>query len=610
MGKISIIEAIEDKNLFRPYFKDLETWRNWLTFFKVLSGYSKSKLSKEEMELFHECTGLEELPKEKLKEIFLPVGRRGAKSTTAALLSVYYGLWGGWEKDLSPGEKAYIFIVSTNKSQSMIIKDYVLGIMSSNPALKKKVTKVLKDEIHLDNGVVIAVKPASWRTSRGFSVGLLIMEELAFWRFEQESQNRDREIYTAMVPSLSTISNSLVLGLSTPYARQGLLWEKFNDHWGKPGPILVWKAPSWVMNLNLSEEGLRKKYEGSMGKAEFEAEYGAQFREDIEGYLPLDVYERVVVEGRTANQYKEGIEYRAFCDPSEGLRKGGDSMTLGISHFEQGKAVLDLLMEFIPPFSPSDVLERIVKVLKSYKVSEITQDRHAVGWISDDLGKKGVRVKISERTKSQIYAEFAILVNKGTVELLDNQKLRNQTLGLQRFLKSGGVKIDHIRGGHDDVINSAAGACLLATEGSQLEEASAWLEGDPAEQEENEFEDIGAGEAFFPGSEEKNDLHIRDISEIPEKEIDERVKEAAEKLLRKHGEISVPNLSHKLHLAEDLIRKKLEKMGFTPIDTKRRRHWVNNWKKAWVDGKRNFYGRKENGGKNTEKTTNDSLEID
>ena len=53
-------------------------------------------------------------------------------------------------------------------------------------------------------------------------------------------------------------------------------------------------------------------------------------------------------------------------------------------------------------------------------------------------------------------------MNKDTVELLDIPKLRSQILGLHRFVRSGGmVKIDHIRG-HDDVVNAAAGAIVLA----------------------------------------------------------------------------------------------------------------------------------------------------
>jgi len=44
--------------------------------------------------------------------------------------------------------------------------------------------------------------------------------------------------------------------------------------------------------------------------------------------------------------------YTGFCDPAGG--SGQDSMTLGIAHMEENIAVLDLLREIKPPFSPQE----------------------------------------------------------------------------------------------------------------------------------------------------------------------------------------------------------------------------------------------------------------
>lgn len=464
---IDIIKAIRDKNLFGSYFKDLETWRSWLVFFKVLSGYKK--LNEKEMELFRECTGLEELPEKPLREVFICAGRRSGKSTTVSLLSVFYAVWGGWQKYLSPGEKAHIFIISATKDQCDVIKDYISAILNLNQSLRRMVKKELAESIELKNGVTITIKPASWRSTRGFTTGLLLMEELAYWRFELESANRDREVYTAVRPGMTTIKNSLTLGISTPFARQGLLWEKFNKHYGKPGSVLIWRAPTWRMNLTTTKEELEEEFLEALGEAEFGAEYAAKFREDIESYLPVEIYDRAVAPGVTMRAEQEGVEYFAFCDPSEGLRKGGDPMTFAIAHGDDNEdgqriGVLDVLMEFRPPFDPGQVIERIASACESYNVSKIIQDRHAVAWIAKDFGEHGIEVEISEHTKSDIYELFAVEMNKDRVSLLDNERLKAQTLGLQRFLKGGGVvKIDHYRGGHDDCINSAAGAIMLAS---------------------------------------------------------------------------------------------------------------------------------------------------
>lgn len=464
---IDIIQAIRDKNLFGSYFKDLKTWRSWLVFFKVLSGYKR--LNDEEMALFRECTGLDALPSKPLREVFICAGRRSGKSTVVSLLSVFFAIWGGWEKYLSPGEEVHIFIISATKDQCNVIKDKISAILDLNQSLRRLVRKELAESIELVNNVTITIKPSSWRSTRGFTVGLLLMEELAYWRFELESANRDKEVFVAVKPAMMTIKNSLTLGISTPFARQGLLWEKFDKNFGKPGPVLVWRAPTWTMNLMTNREELEAENLETMGEAEFGAEFGAKFREDIESYLPMEIYERAVDAGITMRPEKEGVEYVAFCDPSEGLRKGGDPMTAAIAHAEededgQSTGVLDVLLEFRPPFDPGQVIESIVQSCKSYNVTKIVQDRHAIAWIAKDFKEYNIEVEVSEYTKSQIYELFAVEMNKGLVELLDNERLKAQTLGLQRFLKGGGmVKIDHYRGGHDDCINSAAGAIVLLT---------------------------------------------------------------------------------------------------------------------------------------------------
>ena len=438
-------------------------------FFKVLSG--SQELDADELGLLQNCTGLDSVPGEEIKEAYMICGRRSGKSTICALLAVFYAVWGEWENYVSKGEQPKIFIVACNKEQSKIIIGYVKAILHLTPFLKSMIKKSLSESVELKNGIEIVVKPASWRSTRGFTVGLLIMEELAYWRFEEESANRDKEIYTAIKLAMTTIKNSLIIGISTPFARQGLLWRKFEKHHGKPGTVLVWTAATWLMNKTFTEEELRKKNFEELGEAEFGAEFQARFREDIEGYLPLEIIDRAIVKGRMFNPPDlEVDQYFAFCDPSEGVHKGGDSMTFAIGHLEIEEdtekriCVLDYLMEARPPFDNNEVIREIMMICKQYNVYEITQDRHAIGWISADLEPHEIRVEPSDKTKSEIYEYFAVLMNKDEVELLDHPRLKSQIVGLQRILKSGGlVKIDHYRGGKDDCINAAAGALVLCS---------------------------------------------------------------------------------------------------------------------------------------------------
>lgn len=62
-----------------------------------------------------------------------------------------------------------------------------------------------------------------------------------------------------------------------------------------------------------------------------------------------------------------------------------------------------------------------------------------------------------------MYADFLAVLNSQRCQLLDLPRLKSQLLSLERSVRSGGKDlIDHPRGMHDDVINSAVGALLQA----------------------------------------------------------------------------------------------------------------------------------------------------
>jgi hypothetical protein len=155
-------------------------------------------------------------------------------------------------------------------------------------------------------------------------------------------------------------------------------------------------------------------------------------------------------------------------DPAGG--SGSDSMTLGICHAERsGRVVLDLLVERRPPFSPEQVVQEFVEVLKEYRLSMIHGDRYAGDWPAEQFRKRGVLYKASELSKSELYVQVLPLLNAGNVELLDVPRLIAQFSDLERRVARGTGReiVDHGPGGHDDLCNAAAGAILLARPGGR-----------------------------------------------------------------------------------------------------------------------------------------------
>ncbi len=453
---MNIIEALHSDDCFKSLFKDIETWHAWEVYLRALFGYPID--DKKDRRLFRSCTGLtgKKFP---VKESFVICGRRSGKSFISSIIAVYIATFKDWSKFLSPGERGYIFIIANDKSQARIVKNYVSGILKSQASFERLVSKDLTWEVELKNQVSIMVKTASFRTLRGYTLLAAILEEIAFWRSE-ESANPDKEILAAVRPSLATIPDSLLIGISTPYSRAGVLYEQFKKHYGKAGGPLIWRAATGLMNPTIDKSIIKEalKEDPSAARAEWEAE----FRADIEAFMPLEFIEAVIIPGRYELPKIKDCKYSAFADPSGGRQ---DSFTLAISHKDKdAKIILDILREQRPPFQPMSVVKEFSETLKAYGITQIESDRYAGEWVTEAFLDHGIRVKNSELSASEIYLSFLPLIANGTIELLDNKRLKAQLAGLERKTRSGGKdSITHYPGSHDDLANAAAGACVMTS---------------------------------------------------------------------------------------------------------------------------------------------------
>ena len=267
---------------------------------------------------------------------------------------------------------------------------------------------------------------------------------------------------------MATIPGALLLAISSPHARRGALYEAHKKHFGKDrDPVLVWQADTQAMNPTIDKRTIAEAYEQDPAVAA--ADYGAQFRRDIERLFPREAVEAVTVLDRRELPPRPELSYVAFCDPSGGSE---DSFTLAIAHLENGRSVLDAIRERRPPFSPEEVVAEFATLLRSYGINRVSGDRYAGEWPRERFRVHGILYQPAGKSKSEIYGEFTALVNSERVELLDHPRLFNQVLGLERRVRHGGhASIDHEPGGHDDLANVAAGVSvdLLAPEEQEIE---------------------------------------------------------------------------------------------------------------------------------------------
>jgi hypothetical protein len=451
----SILDAVHDLHLFARWFEPLGSWGAWLVLLRAIFGLA---MTPSEREIFQRFTGRTVPPRTPAREAWLVVGRRGGKSRIAALIAVFVACFRDYRPVLAPGERATVMVLAADREQARVVFGYIEALLDQVPMLKALVVHQTKEEIYLRHRIVIRVQTASFRAVRGYTVVAAICDEVAFWSSE-DSANPDVEIVHAIRPAMATVPEPLLLGISSPYARKGLLWDMVHRHYGRDGdPVLVWQADTAAMNPVVDRQIIADAYAADPAAAR--AEYGAEFRTDVETFLSREVVEACVVPGRHVLPPAADLPYVAFVDPSGGV---GDSFALAIAHREGASIILDLLHERRAPLSPAETVAEFVALLRPYRLTRVTGDRYSEEFIREHFQTHGIHYTVSDRTKSDLFVEMLPLLTSGRAHLLDDTRLVAQLLSLERRTGgSGKDAITHPRGGHDDLANAAAGALVRA----------------------------------------------------------------------------------------------------------------------------------------------------
>lgn len=454
------LDLMSDAALFASRFPP-ETFAAWRALIAAAWGLA-SRLDADARTLVERCTGRTQLPPAQVRELWLVVGRRGGKSLISALLAVFVACFKTYR--LAPGERGVVMVIAADRRQARVVKRYISGLLRSVAMLEALIVRETKESVQLSNGIDIEIHTASFRAIRGYTVVAAILDEIAFWPTD-DAADPDAEILNALRPAMATVPDALLVALSSPYAQRGELWRMYREHFGQPtSDVLVWQADTQTMHPTIDPNVIARAYERDDAAAS--AEYGAKFRRDIEAFIRRDVLDAATVLNRFELPPLSTELYVGFVDPSGG---GADSFTLAIAHREQRNgtnvAVLDVLREVRPPFSPEKTAEEFAELLKRYRVHEIEGDRYAGEWPREQFSKHGVRYVPSAKPKSDIYRDTLPLLNSGRVELLDSPRLVAQFTNLERRTARGGRdSIDHAPKTHDDVANAAAGALLLAAD--------------------------------------------------------------------------------------------------------------------------------------------------
>jgi hypothetical protein len=449
---MNILAALRDRKIFAEHFEG-DTWAPWIAFLAALFALP---MTKEQLGIYRKHTGRKTPPRAPLQEAWLICGRRAGKSFVLALVAVFLACFRDWRPFLGPGEVGTVMIIARDRRQARVIKRFVDGLLHAVPMLRRQVLTEGGEGITLRNRVVIEIHTASFRAVRGYTIIAALLDEMAFWPSDENSASPDEEVLNALRPGMATIPGAMLLCASSPYARRGALWDAHRKHFGKDGdPILVWQAATREMNATVPPRVITEAMEADPSRAA--AEYGAQFRADVEAFVSREIVNACISVGTYERPPLSSVSYKAFLDFAGG--SGQDSMSLAIGHKDGNSVVVDALREVRPPFSPEFAIAQFVSLLKSYRVYTVEGDNFGGEFAREPLKKHSISYTVAKKPKSQLYSDHLLpMLNSGRIDLLDHPRSIQQICGLEAHTaRAGKDKIDHAPGGHDDLANSIAG---------------------------------------------------------------------------------------------------------------------------------------------------------
>lgn len=465
----------------------------WMETTDANGIFALEKVAMTEVEIFQFMTDQEYMPQYQTKRnrINLIVGRRGGKTTISAMLALFCAIKTNWRPFLTKTPAATVAILSHSREFSDEVLDIIRLFVEESPILSKLIDKSKKNTQSTFNlkipflvpakttktgfkiqysRVTIKVGAASKKTTRGRALCALLCDEIAYWNLDEGAAERDEDILRAARPSLLQFrEHGLLIKLSSPGIKQGVLYNEWLKRHELPESYLTLKAPSWVWNTILMEKEFREEY--LIDPTGFDAEYRANFVDAISNFIMPEYVDLCTIKGQTwlpPEGPGEDIIYSAALDAAF----KGDRFAFTLLGWD-GTKVKQYVMKTWKgnrekPVQSREVAKYIRTICKEFRVGRVHADQYAFQPLREIFEQYGITLvenPFNNTFKKQIYFNLRKLVHNQGIDLLDHEICTSEMKQLQvEQTTTGTVRIGHPPGGTDDCSDATAIAAYLLAE--------------------------------------------------------------------------------------------------------------------------------------------------
>ena len=418
-----------------------------------------------EMDIFEKLTGglrAQHGLGEESVETVLVLGARGGKSFLTSIMALFESIARGhiWKKYLMPGETGYAVVIATSKAQAVdIIQANAARLLTNSPKLRGwLVGEPLKAELTLKNGMKIISLPCNTKVARGLPIFFLALDEVG--HFFIEGAKTDVDIHNSASPRMAQFPGAKKAFISTPSAKQGLLWTSYDEGFTVSGRA-TFQAPTVLMNPLVDRAYLER--EARRDPDNYEREFLAEFCEKMSAFFSADSIDAALtLDGDLPPEPR--VWYSAAIDQS-GLA-GRDRFTLAISHQENtGRIIIDVTRSWDVTDSKM-IMAEIAALRDAYHLRGITIDKYALGWVREAFEDLGLEVSV-RAALPVVYVNAKSLLLAGLWDLPNNPELRAGLINTAAFYgRNNSLSIQHERGssGHADLADAVCTAAWCASQ--------------------------------------------------------------------------------------------------------------------------------------------------
>lgn len=408
--------------------------------------------------------------------VVLVAGVRSGKSLIAACAAVK-GCLGADLSRLKSHEVARFAIVAPTVDNAQATFRLLTGSVTSSPALKRLVVgdstsdtlTMRRPDGRIVEIVVVAASRGAVTLRSRWLVGF-VLDEVALFGSEPTGAAVNAE------ELLRGAETRLVPGgqgwlISSPFGPQGLLYDLYREHFGKPGRYLVVHAPTTAMNPAFPVEqieAIRARQPDVAAR-----EYDAQWIDAATAFFHGQSIDRATRKGPLVVGHEPGHFYVCAIDPAT----RGNAWTLALATLRQTETghrpTVVLVKQWqgsrVAPLSPRVVLKEIAALLRPYGLNVVWSDQASGDALKDLAASAGLTLVVEPSTQASklaMYGNVETLLSTGNVDLPPERLVKQDLLGVRKLIGRNGVSIDLARtsdGRHSDYAPSVATALAKAT---------------------------------------------------------------------------------------------------------------------------------------------------